>query len=428
MLEGGNAGLLARDAAVFFRQSGSTPCLAAIRKAEGIWLEDADGHRIMDFHGNNAHHVGYGHPRVLAAVERQLRSLPFTPRRFTDAPAIALAERLTAAWPGGEGRVLLATGGSDAVEIALKIARAATGRYKTISFFGSYHGSGFGALSLGGRALDRTPRIGPLLPGALHVPPFYRPAAAKEQGGDADSWARLSLASMHQVFLHEPDIAAVIAEPIRSAPYLPPDWYWPEVRALCDRHGALLVFDEIPTGLGKVGTLFASETVGVAPDLTVLGKALGGGLLPIAAVIGHARLDVAEELTLGHYTHEKNPVTTAAALATLEILQDERLPERAAALGAEALRRLRALAARQPVIEAVRGRGLLLAFDFAGPPAAAGAKAARLGEDLLRRGLSVSASGDGVVTLSPPLVITAAELAQALALIEAGVERLAASE
>ena len=138
MLEGGNAGLLARDAAVFFRQSGSTPCLAAIRKAEGIWLEDADGHRIMDFHGNNAHHVGYGHPRVLAAVERQLRSLPFTPRRFTDAPAIALAERLTAAWPGGEGRVLLATGGSDAVEIALKIARAATGRYKTISFFGSY--------------------------------------------------------------------------------------------------------------------------------------------------------------------------------------------------------------------------------------------------------------------------------------------------
>ena len=248
--ESGNAGLLARDAAVFFRQSGSTPCLAAVRRAEGIWLEDGDGHRFMDFHGNNAHHLGYGHPRVLAAVERQLRALPFTPRRFTDLPAVRLAERLTAAWPGGEGRVLLATGGSDAVEIALKNARAATGRYKTISFFGSYHGSGFGALSLGGRPLDRTPRIGPLLPGTLHVPPFYRPAALKQRGGAPDDWARLSLEAMRQTFLHEPEIAAVLAEPIRSAPYLPPDWYWPEVRQLCDRHGALLVFDEIPTGLG----------------------------------------------------------------------------------------------------------------------------------------------------------------------------------
>lgn len=423
--ESSNAALLARDAAVFFRQSGSTPCLAAIRKAQGVWLEDADGHRFMDFHGNNAHHIGYGHPRLLAAVERQLRALPFTPRRFTADPAVALAERLTAAWPGGEGRVLLATGGSDAVEIALKVARAATGRYKSISFFGSYHGSGFGALSLGGRPLDRTPRIGPLLPGTLHVPPFYRPAAAKEQGGDEAQWARLSLEAMRQTFLHEPEIAAVIAEPLRSAPYLPTDWYWPEVRALCDRHGALLVFDEIPTGLGKVGRLFASETVGVRPDITVLGKALGGGLLPVAAVIGHARLDVAEELTLGHYTHEKNPVTAAAALATLEILAEERLPERAAELGAVALARLQDLAARRPDIEAVRGRGLLLAFDLAGPPAAAGRRAAALAAELLRRGLSLSVSGDGVVTLSPPLVIERAELDLALDLIEAALEEVA---
>lgn len=173
--------LLRRDEIVFMHQAGSTPCLAAIARAEGIWLEDVSGHRFIDLHGNNTHHIGYGHPRLVEAITRQIRTLPFTPRRFTDQPAVELAEKLCAIWPSGKGKVLFATGGSDAIEIALKIARVATGRYKTLSFYGSYHGSGFGALSVGGRPNDRPQRLGPLLTGALHAPPYYR--SGKLRGG-----------------------------------------------------------------------------------------------------------------------------------------------------------------------------------------------------------------------------------------------------
>ena len=165
---------LDRDEAAYLRQSGSTPCITAIKRAEGVWIEDHAGKRYIDLHGNSVHHLGYGHPRLIEALTKQLHELPFTPRRFTDEPAVLLAETLLQHWPGGKGKVLLTTGGSSAIELAMKIARVATGRHKTISFYDSYHGSGFGALSVGGRERDRSPRLGPLLDGAMHVPPFYR--------------------------------------------------------------------------------------------------------------------------------------------------------------------------------------------------------------------------------------------------------------
>jgi 4-aminobutyrate aminotransferase len=223
--------LVERDARVYMRQAGSTPCLSGIRAAKGVWIEDASGRRFMDFHGNSSHHLGYGHPRLIAAVKAQLDSLPFTPRRFTNAPAIELAEHLSDRWPGRPGKVLLATGGSDAIEIALKIARGATGRHKTISFYNSYHGSGFGALSLGWRARDRA-RIGPLLSDPIHVRPFYRQLGETGAPTDDETWARASLAEIKAVFDSE-EIAALFAEPVRSVPHIPPAWFWPEVRALC---------------------------------------------------------------------------------------------------------------------------------------------------------------------------------------------------
>lgn len=135
--------LVEADARYFLHQSVSTPCLAALRRAEGIWIEDTAGRRYLDFHGNNVHHLGYGHPRLMAAIKRQLDELPFTPRRFTCAPAVELARRLVEISPPGLEKVLFATGGSDAIEIALKIARAATGRFKTLSFWDAFHGAGF---------------------------------------------------------------------------------------------------------------------------------------------------------------------------------------------------------------------------------------------------------------------------------------------
>ena len=278
------------------------------------------GRRYMDFHGNNVHHLGHGHPEVIAAIKQQLDELSFAPRRFAPLRAVELAEALGArfqALTGQKGRVLFTTGGSDAVEVALKLARAATGRFKTLSFWDAFHGAGFGASSVGGESLFRSGRLGPLLPGSEHVAPFgcYRCAYGHEvdaEGQPRLEQCRLACAAMVRYVLErEGDVAAVIAEPARAVPFMPPPGYWQAVREACHAHGTLLIFDEIPTGLGKTGRFFAAEHDAAAPDIVVLGKALGGGVLPIAACIARDDLNVAGEFALGHYTHEKNPVTAA---------------------------------------------------------------------------------------------------------------------
>ncbi len=422
--------LLARDEAVFLRQSVSTPCLSALRGAAGSWLEDADGRRLLDFHGNNVHHLGHGHPEVRAAVARQLDALPFVPRRYTCEVTVRLAEDLAArfqALTGHPGKVLFAPGGSEAVEMALKIARAATHRFKTVSFWDSFHGAGFGAASVGGEALFRAGPIGPLLPGAEHVAPFhcYRcPYGHEDDGAGAPVLERCRLACAGMVdyaLEREGDVAAVVAEPMRAVPVVAPPGYWRAVRAACDRHGALLIMDEIPCGLGKSGLFFATQHEGVAPDIVVLGKALGGGVLPLAAVVARADLDVGGRFAFGHYTHEKNPLAAAAALATLEVIDRDGLAARAARLGERAMGRLRALAARVPLVGDVRGRGLLLGVelvqDRAGRAPADDAADAVLYE-ALARGLSFKTAMGNVLSLSPPLTVTEEELDLGLGILE----------
>ena len=419
--------LLARDSAAFLHQSVSTPCLSAIRRAEGIYIEDMAGRRFMDFHGNNVHHVGYAHPHVIAAIKAQLDELSFAPRRFASERAVELAEALSAQFKrltGQAGRVLLTTGGSDAVEVAIKLARAATGRFKTLSFWDSFHGAGFGAASVGGESLFRHGvAVGPLLPGTEHVAPFgcYRCAyghTVDEHGQPFLAQCRLACAAMVKYVLErEGDVAAVIAEPARAVPYIPPSGYWQAVREACNAHGTLLIFDEIPTGLGKTGHFFAAEHDGAAPDIVVLGKALGGGVLPIAACIARDDLNVAGAYALGHYTHEKNPVIAAAALATLEVIARDGLVENAARVGAHALGRLQEMKQRHAVIGDVRGRGLLLGIELVTDRAAKTA-APDLAEQVLyralSRGLSFKTTMGNVLTLTPPLITTMAQMDEAL--------------
>jgi 4-aminobutyrate aminotransferase len=418
--------VLERDAASFLHQAVSTPCLGAVRKAEGIWLEDMDGRRYMDFHGNNVHHIGYGHPRLKEAIREQLDDLPFAPRRFTCEPAVELAEKLAAMAPGTLGKTLFTTGGSDAVEVALKIARAATGRFKTISFWDSFHGAGFGASSVGGEQLFRSGPVGPLLSGTEHVAPFacYRCPYGYP---DTEGRPRLDLCQLtcanfvRYVLEKEGDVAAVIAEPLRSVPYVPPAGFWQAVRDACDAHGALLVFDEIPTGLGKTGRMFACEHDGVVPDILVLGKALGGGMLPIAAAVCRPELDVGGSWAFGHYTHEKNPVTTRAALTTIQIIEDEELVENAAQVGAAAMTRLEEMKLRHPLIGDVRGRGLVIGIELvrdreSKQPANEAAESVLY--RALGRQLSFKTTMGNVLTLTPPLTITAEEMELALGIIE----------
>ncbi len=410
--------LLDRDAATFLHQSLSTPCLSAIRRAEGIWIEDLEGRRYMDFHGNNVHHIGYSHPRLIDAIAKQMQELCFAPRRYTCEPAVELAEKLVEIAPQGLDKVLFATGGSDAIEIALGYARAATGRFKTISFWDAFHGAGFGARSIGGERTFRGGPIGPLLPGTEHVPPFgdYRNAWGVVEGsGD------LCANQIRYILEKERDICAVIAEPMRAVPYVAPPGFWRKVRDACDEFGALLIFDEIPTGLGKTGRMFACEHEGVVPDILVLGKSLGGGILPISAMLARSELDVCSEFAYGHYTHEKNPVTTRAALTTLHIIEDEQLVDNTRQIGAMMEIRLGDMMEDHSLMGDVRGRGCLWGIELV-QDRATRAPACDAAEQVLylalARGLSFKVSMGNVLSLSPPLVTTPEQMTCALGIID----------
>lgn len=407
--------VLDADAAVFLHQSLSTPCLNVVDRCEGPYLIDHQGRRILDFHGNNVHQVGFGHPKVVEAIIAQLKTLPFCTRRYTNATAIELARKLGELAPGDLDKVLFAPGGAEAIGIAFKLARYATGRFKTISMWDSFHGASLDAISIGGEAIFRKD-VGPLLPGAEHVPP----PDPKHCPFGCGAACNLKCADYIEYVLEkEGDVAAVIAETVRSTPYIPPVDYWKRVRAACDRHGALLILDEIPTCLGRTGRLFAFEHYGIVPDMVVIGKGLGGGVFPLAALIARDGLDIARERALGHYTHEKSPVACAAALATLDILLNDGVLDNANRMGAYAMQRLNELRQRHPIIGDVRGLGLMLGVELL---RADGSRAIDEAEQVmygaLSRGLNFKVSMGNILTLTPPLTLTQDQMDDALRILD----------
>lgn len=418
-LDVGTRALLEEDARYFLHQSLSTPCLNALRRCEGIYIEDLQGRRYMDFHGNSVHQVGFGNPTVVAAIKAQLDDLSFCTRRYTNRVAVDLAKKLVEVAPGDLNKVLFCPGGTGAVGMALKLARVVTGRHKTISLWDSFHGASLDAISVGGEELFRR-GIGPLLPGAEHVPPpdEYRCLWDCGSRGGCD----LKCAGYIEYVLEkEGDVAAVIAETVRSTCVIPSPEYWRAVRRACDRHGALLILDEIPTALGRTGTMFACEHYGVVPDMLVLGKGLGGAIFPMAALIVREALDAAADRALGHYTHEKNPVACAAALATIAYIEEYGLVAHARDLGRYALDRLTAMKDRHPLIGDVRGLGLLLGVELV-TDRVSRARATDQAEAVmyaaLSKGLSFKVTMGNILALTPPLVITREEMDRALAILE----------
>ena len=408
--------LLDADSEHFLHQSLSTPCFDALRSCDGIWLEDIEGRRIMDFHGNNVHQVGYRHPRVIAAVKSALDALPFSPRRFTNAAAIELAAKLARLAPDPLGKVLFAPAGTLAIGMALKLARVVTGRHKTLSLWDSFHGASLDAISIGGEAVFRKD-AGPLMPGTEHAQPCDPRDCSFGCGGACN----LRCAEyLEYVLAKEEDIGAVIIETVRSTDVqIPPPEYYRIVREACDRHGALLILDEVPICLGRTGRMFAFEHYGIVPDMVVLGKGLGGGVFPLAALIARKDFDVAGDRALGHYTHEKSPVGCAAGLATLEVIEEERLFDRSRTLGVRALERMRSLEQRHPLVADVRGLGLLLAIELERDGRPAAHEAEQVMYECLSRGLSFKVGQRNVLTLSPPLVIGDDDLEHAFDIIDA---------
>ncbi|MBS0476248.1 MAG: aspartate aminotransferase family protein [Proteobacteria bacterium] len=398
--------LLDEDARWFLHQSMSTPCLNALDGAQGAWLTDTAGRRILDFHGNSLHQIGYGHPAVLAAMRATLETLPFSPRRYTNRPAVDLARRLCQAAPMAGARLLFAPGGTAAIGMALKLARLATGRFKTISMWDAFHGASLDAISVGGEAVFRR-GIGPLLPGSEHVPPCDPGQCVF---GCAGSCALRCVDYIDYCLRKEGDVAAVIVETVRCTDVqVPPTDYYRRLRQICDRHGALLILDEIPIALGRTGHLFAVERYGIEPDMVVIGKGLGGGTMPLAALIAREGLNVGQQISLGHYTHEKNPLACAAGLAVLDVIDQEGLLERSRRLGLEAVQRLRSLLAGMPAVKEIRGAGLLIGIELHN---------ADLAEAVLYRCLSAGLSfkvGQGqVLVLAPPLNVDESDLWWAL--------------
>ncbi|MFG1357637.1 (R)-1-hydroxy-2-aminoethylphosphonate ammonia-lyase [Xanthobacter pseudotagetidis] len=417
--------LLARDADVFLHQSLSTPCLDAIVGAEGVHLVTADGRRILDFHGNSVHQLGHGHPAVVAAIRAQMETLPFCPRRFTCEAAVAFAEKLVELAGPPFGKVLLVPSGSAAIGVALKLARHATGRHKTLSMWDAFHGANLDAVSVGGEALFRKD-AGPLLPGTEHVPP---PGLARRFFGDDDKATDRLADYIDYVLEVQGDVAALIAEPVRwTTVEPPPAGFWARVRESCTRHGALLVFDEIPSALGRCGSFYVFEQMGCVPDMVALGKGLGGGIVPQAALVVRTDLDVAPHLALGHYTHEKSPLGSAAGLAAVRAIEEEGLIARARALGKMGGAALEAMAARRPEIAAVRRMGAFFGVELhAYGGIAAEARADRVMYAALERGLSFKVGGGKVLTLCPPLTISDGDFAQALEILETALGTAVAS-
>jgi len=407
-----------------FKGVGGTPVF--FDHAKGAYAYDADGNRYIDYVGSWGPMIlGHNADVVLDALRKQMdKGLSFG---APTAIEVEMANEVCKLIPSMD-MVRMANSGTEATMSAIRLARAATGRFKTLSFWDAFHGAGFGSSSVGGESLFRAGRLGPLLPGSEHVAPFgcYRCAyghPVDAQGRPDLERCRLACASMVRYVLErEGDVAAVIAEPARAVPFLPPPGYWQAVREACNAHGTLLIFDEIPTGLGKTGRFFAAEHDGAAPDIVVLGKALGGGVLPMAACIARDELNRAGEFALGHYTHEKNPVTAAAALATLRVIERDGLVEHAARVGARALERLHEMQRRHRLIGDVRGRGLLIGIELVSDrdtkqPAAAAAE--RVLYRALSRGLSFKTTMGSVLTLTPPLITTATQMDQALDILDA---------
>ena len=382
-------------------QTSDAPLGLEISRAEGSWLIAADGRRYLDFiAGIGVSALGHGHPEVTAAIEAQARRHlhVMVYGEYVIESQVRFGRRLTELLPAEITRVYFTNSGAEAIEGALKTARKFTGRAGFVAFDGAYHGDTMGALALAGNPAFRAP-FG-ALPGPVHHLPF----------GDEAALARI-----------DATIAAVVIEPVQAegGVRIAEARFMRALRERCDRTGALLIFDEVLTGFGRTGKLFALEHFGLVPDIIVMAKALGGGL-PLGAFCGRDDLigTLSHDPPLGHITtFGGHPLSCAAGLAMLEVIVRERLSERAAVIGAELIRRI--VAMRSSKITAVRGLGLLVGIEFRDGESARRFVAATIGRGVI---INWTLNAEKVVRLAPPLTIATDEIDFALDAMQAALD------
>ncbi len=395
------------DAKFFLHQALSTPVMNVLSKTSAAYIEDLNGKKYLDLHGNGVHNAGFNNPKVVAAVKAQMdASLSFTPRRYTNLPAIKLAKKLVEITPKGLDRVLFCPGGSQAIEMAVMLAKQVTGKWKTISYWDSYHGTGFQASSIGGEE-HFTVGQGPMVPGAFHVefPNYYRnPWGYSDQEAINDEYLR----QIKNILRRNPDVAAIIAEPISATPVIPTHGYWQQVQQLCEQYNIMLIFDEIIEGFGRTGKMFASEHF-VCPDVLVLGKSLGGGLVPFAGMVTKEKYNVLQHRSIGHFTHEKNPLCCAAGLAEIEFIEENHLVKNAEELGNYLMDRLLELQDTYPIIGNIAGKGFHIGIDLVtnrSTKERAVDAAEKIMYHCLEQGVAFKIIEGNIITLRPSLVLS----------------------
>ena len=407
--------LLEKDARYFLHQALSTPCLDVLNDCNDATITSVSGKKYYDFHGNNVHQIGYSNPKLIKNISQQLQSLSFSPRRFTNEPAINFAEKLASLCPGSLNRILLTPNGSSAVGIALKLARAITKKFKVVSFWDSFHGASLDAISVGGESVFRE-YMGPLLPGIERIPPpvSYR--------GIFENNENKCLEYLEYVFEKEGDIGAFIVETIRNTDVqIPSKHFWKEARNLCNSYGVLLILDEIPIALGRTGKMFAFEHYDIEPDILCLGKGLGGGIFPQAATITRDEYNVFGAVSLGHYTHEKSPIGAIAGLTTIQFIEENNLLAKVQEDAIYMQSELNRFQEKFSLIGDVRGIGLLWGIELVKDRITkekAIVEAEKVMYACLKRGLSFKVSVGNVLQLSPALTISRVELMDALQILE----------
>ncbi len=411
--------LIERAAGIF------TPALhiyhpIAIERGEGCRVIDREGKEYLDCSAGLAVlNIGHNHPRVMARVTEQLGRFVHTGGIYYNEATVAAAEFLTSVTPPGLDMLFFSNSGAEAVEGALKLARHVTGRQGIIAFSGAFHGRTLGAVSVTSSTARYRERYHPLLPSVYHAPYPYCYRCPFGSPADGCTFACLSYLEgllRHTITPHE--VAAIIIEPVLGeGGYVPtPPLFLAGLRGLCDEHGILLIFDEVQSGMGRTGEWFAAQGYGITPDILTVAKGIASGF-PLSALV--ARRELMERWPAGAHgtTFGGNPVSCAAAAATIETIRDEGVLERCRAAGTAAMARLRMLQERRPVIGDVRGMGLMIGIELVkadgGPD---GAACERLLKECLERGLIVINCGPerNIVRFVPPLTISDEELDRAL--------------
>jgi len=412
-----------RDAAVL------APCYSrysdlVVERAQGAHLHTLDGRDILDFgSGIGVVNLGHNHPTVVAAAREQLDRLWHTSVTALNQPAIAAAEALVGIAPPGLDQVFLCNSGAEAVEAAIKLARKATGRSDIVAFSGGFHGRTYGALSLTASKRRYRAGIGPLLPGVHHVDYPYCFRCPNADAGACCRAAGHDIERLLHTRVHPEDVAAVFVEPVlgEGGYVVPPPDFMPSLRRLCDAHGILLVADEVQTGFGRTGRLFAVEHTATVPDIVCVAKAFANGL-PVGAMVASRTLMAAWSPGDHGSTFGGNAVACAAAATVVETLVAGRLAERAARLGERVLERARGWMERFPRVADARGLGFMVGLELMTPrgvPDPAGVAAVR--QAALERGLLLLSCGtdENVIRLIPPLTIPEDELDLGLGILEA---------